>query len=95
MTSPEISGDKRSINSVFAHHDKFSPCQMALDSFILGWFKRNVDSGSVVHLKYNESWSSIKDGIDCNLYFGKTAMSMTMMGVIMVGSAVDRNFCCN
>ena len=59
---------------------------MSLDSFILGWFKRNADLGSVVHLKYNESWNSIKDGIDYNLYFGKTAMSMTMMGIIMVGS---------
>lgn len=28
----------------------------------------------------------IKDGIDCNLYFGETAVSMTMMGVIMAGS---------
>lgn len=40
---------------------KFNPCQMVLDSFILSWFKRNVDLEKQVHIGYDETWSGMND----------------------------------
>lgn len=43
------------------YYDKFSPCQMVLDSFILSWFKRNVDKKKIVGIKHDETWSGLND----------------------------------
>ncbi len=43
------------------YYKKFNDCQMVLDSFILSWFKRNVDLNNKVHIRHNETWSGMED----------------------------------
>ena len=43
------------------YFSKFKQCQMVLDSFILSWFKRNVDSLNQVRIRFNETWSGMND----------------------------------